>query len=59
MISLMVISGLAHPVTLTGVKQVPVVDGDKRLAEIIDIAEHSNALQLVHRNPLVVPLIRG
>jgi hypothetical protein len=39
--------------------QVPVIHGFKTLAEIVNIAEHSRELQLAHRNPLLLRLIRG
>jgi hypothetical protein len=50
---------LVQPSASAGREEVPVIDGRKPLAEIIDIAEHRNELQLVHRNPLVWRLIRG
>jgi hypothetical protein len=44
---------------LASLEEMARIHGGKRLAEIADIAEHSDELQLVHRNPLVVRLIRG
>jgi hypothetical protein len=46
-------------VALASLDQMPHIHRGKSLAEIVNIAEHSNELQLAHRNPLVVLLIRG
>jgi len=44
---------------LASLEEMARIHGGKHLAEIVDIPEHSDELQLVHRNPLVVMLIRG
>jgi hypothetical protein len=44
---------------LADLEEMARIHGGKPLAEIVNIAEHSDELQLVHRNPLVVWLIRG
>jgi hypothetical protein len=46
-------------VAMAGLEQALGIDRGKSLAEIINIAAHRNALQLVHRNPLLVTLMRG
>jgi hypothetical protein len=46
--------GLALAVALAGLEQMTRINWDKRLTEIVDIAEYSDELQLAHRNPLVV-----
>jgi hypothetical protein len=51
--------GLSLAVALAGLEEVSSIHRCKRLAEIGNITEHSNALQLAHRDPLVVLLIRG
>jgi hypothetical protein len=42
---------------LAGLEQVPRIHRDKRLAEIVDIAEHRNELQFAHRDPLMEMII--
>jgi hypothetical protein len=44
---------------MTRLEQVSSIEGVKLLAEIMHIAEQSGELQLVHRSPLVLMLIRG
>jgi hypothetical protein len=44
--------GLAYLGTLGSGEQRPVADGDKRLAEIVNLAAHSHERQLVPRPPL-------
>jgi hypothetical protein len=50
--------GRAYLVTLGSGEQRPVVEGDKRLAEIVNLAAHSHELQLAQRSPLVRMLMR-
>ena len=47
------------PLTLPCLKQALMVDRFKVLAEVINIAEHSNELKLAHRDPFRLMLIRG
>ena len=51
--------GGTRPLALPCLKQALRVEGFKVLAEVIDIAEHSHELQLAHRDPLRLMLLRG
>jgi hypothetical protein len=52
-------SWLAAAVAMASVEQMPVIERYKPLAEVVNIAEHSGELQLAHRDPLLLRLIRG